>query len=169
MSSATKIDRPARVADGDLRVTWSFRVQGAAEVEWDWRRLGVPRVEQLAPVRMPRASASNRHIPVTAYSMTNRGVVHLESGLEHDLVRRLDRDARVVGLVAQPLRLSWTSPEPVSHIPDLLTLRDDNAVTVWDVRAIEEQDDDFRNKSTVTRDACAIVGWRYEVFTGLGR
>ena len=168
MSSARKIDSPVRVVDGDLRVTWSFRVHSAADRDWDWQRLGPPRVEHLVPVRMPRSSASNRHIPVTAYSMTNRGVVHLESGLEHDLVRRLDRDAGVVGLVAQPLRLSWTSPEPVGHVPDLLTLHDDNAVTVWDVRAIEEQDADFRNKSAVTRDACAIVGWRYEVFTGLG-
>jgi hypothetical protein len=123
---------------------------------------------QLTPVRMPRSSASNRHIPVTAYSMTNGGVVHLESGLEHDLVRRLDRDSGIVGMVSQPLRLSWTAPEPVRHIPDLVTLHDDDAVTVWDVRALDEQDDDFRNKSAVTRDACAVVGWRYEVFTGLG-
>jgi hypothetical protein len=167
MSSATKMDSPPPVADCDLRVTWFFRVQDAAEMGWDWQRLGPPPVQQLAPIRMPRSSASNRHIPVTAYSMTNRGVVHLESGLEHDLVRRLDRDSVIVGMVSQPLRLSWTTPEPVSHIPDLLTLHDDNAVTVWDVRALEEQDDDFRNKSTVTRDACAVVGWRYEVFTGL--
>lgn len=117
---------------------------------------------------MPKSSASNRHIPVTAYSTTNRGVVHLESGLEHDLIRRFDRDLAIVGVVSEPLRLSWTTPEPVSHIPDLLTLDDDNIVTVWDVRALEEQDDDFRNKSAVTRDECAIVGWCYEVFCGLG-
>ena len=168
MSSATKRDSSPAVADCGLRVTWFFCVQGTAAVGWDWQRLGPPPVEQLAPVRMPRSSASNRHIPVTAYSMTNGGVVHLESGLEHDLVRRLDRDPGIVGMVSQPLHLSWTMPERVSHIPDLLTLHDDNAVTVWDVRALEEQDDDFRNKSVVTRDACAIVGWRYEVFTGLG-
>jgi hypothetical protein len=57
--------------------------------------------------------------------------------------------------------------EPASHIPDLLTLHDDNAVTVWDVRAIEEQDEDFRNKCAATRDACAAVGWRYEAFRRL--
>ena len=168
MSSATKIDSSPAVADCGLRVTWFFRFHGTAEMGWDWQRHGAPPVEQLAPVRMPRSSASNRHIPVTAYSMTNGGVVHLESGLEHDLVRRLDRDSGIVGMVSQPLRLSWAAPEAVSHIPDLLTLHDDNAVTVWDVRALEEQDEDFRNKSAVTRDACAIVGWHYEVFTGLG-
>jgi len=41
-------------------------------------------------------------------------------------------------------------------------------VTVWDVRALEEQDNDFRIKSTVTRSACAVAGWHYQVFTGLG-
>jgi len=168
LSSATKIGSSPAVADGGLRVKWFFAVHGAAEMGWDWQRLGAPGVEDLAPVRMPRSSASNRHIPVTAYSMTNGGVVHLESGLEHDLVRRLDRDADIVKMVSQPLRLAWAAPEPASHIPDLLTLHDDNAVTVWDVRALDEQDADFRNKSAVARDACAAVGWRYDVFTGLG-
>jgi hypothetical protein len=168
MSSATKIDSSRAVADCGLRVTWFFRLRDSAEVRWDWQQRGTPPVEQLAPVRMPRSSESNRHIPVSAYSMTNGGVVHLESGLEHDLVRRLDREPTVVRMVAQPLRLSWTTPEPVSHTPDLLTLHDDNAVTVWDVRALEEQDDDFRKKSSLTRDACSAVGWRYELFTGLG-
>jgi hypothetical protein len=70
-------------------------------------------------------------------------------------------------MVSQPLRLSWTTLEPASHIPDLLTVCVDGAVTAWDVRALEEQDDDFRTKSAVTRCACAVVGWHYEVFTGL--
>jgi hypothetical protein len=100
--------------------------------------------------------------------MTNGGVLHLESGLEHDLVRRLDRDSEIVGMVSQPLRLSWAAPDPLSHTPDLLTLHRNNTVTVWDVRALEEQDADFTNKSAVTRDACAAVRWHYEVFTGLG-
>lgn len=168
MSSATKSEPPPAAADGDLRVNWFFCVHGTTEMGWDWQRLGAPAMEQLDPVRMPRSSASSRHIPVTAYSMTNAGVVHLESGLEHDLVRRLDRDTRIVRIVAQPLRLSWAAREPVSHIPDLLTLHDDNAVTVWDVRALEDQDEDFKIKSAVTRDACTAVGWHYEVFTGLG-
>lgn len=167
LGSATKIDSPA-VAAGDLRVRWFFCARGAAERSWDWQRFGPPAVEQLAPVRMPRSSASNRHIPVTAYSTTNGGVLHLESGLEHDLVRRLDRNAEIVSVVSQPLRLSWVAPDPLSHTPDLLTLHQNNTVTVWDVRALEEQDADFRNKSAVTRDACAAVRWHYEVFTGLG-
>jgi hypothetical protein len=162
-----------RTSDDDVSdtpaITWFFSVDGSEAAVWDWRRLGTPPVEELAPVRMPRSSATNRHIPVTAYSMTNAAAVHLESGLEHDLVRRLDRDSAIARMVSQPLRLSWTAPEHRAHTPDLLALHDDGAVTVWDVRAVEEQDDDFRHKSTVTRESCSAVGWRYEVFTGLGQ
>jgi hypothetical protein len=169
MTSATKIDRPSGGGESGTQLTWFFRVEGAEEVAWDWQRHGAPPIGKLAMVRMPRSSASNRHIPVTAYSMINSGVVHLESGLEHDLVRRLDRDSTIAVMVSQPLRLSWTAPEPGRHTPDLLTLHADGAVTVWDVRAVEEQDDDFRTKSAVAREACSAVGWRYEAFTGLGK
>jgi hypothetical protein len=100
--------------------------------------------------------------------MTTRTVVHLESGLEHDLVRKPDRDPAIVHMVSRPLRLCWTTPEIASHTPDLLTVQTDGAVTVWDVRAVEEQDNEFGTKSAITRDACQVVGWRYEVFTGLG-
>lgn len=149
------------VGPSDLTVAWFFRTEGQQAVKWDWRSR--PPVESLAPVRMPRSTASNRHIPVTVFSMTNGAVVHLESGLEHDLVRKLDRDSRITAIVSQPLRLSWMSAE---HTPDLLTVRSDGEVTVWDVRALEQQDDDFTVKSDITRDACAAVGWRYEVFAG---
>ena len=136
-------------------------------VEWSWRDRGAPPLDELVAIRTPRSSSSNRHIPVSAYSMTNAGVVHLESGLEHDLVRRLDRDPTIRRMVAQPLRLQWTGTEPASHTPDLLTIDASGVVTVWDVRALEDQDDDFRAKSRITRGACAIAGWSYRVFTGL--
>jgi hypothetical protein len=94
-------------------------------------------------------------------------VLHLESGLEHDLVRKLDRDPDVALLIAQPFRLEWTTDASVSHVPDLLTHHTDGSVTVWDARSSEQQDDDFRTKSAVTRRACDRVGWRYQVFTGV--
>lgn len=104
---------------------------------------------------------------VTAYSMTNGGHVALESGLEHDLVRWLDRDPNVLRIVAQPAELSWNSPTLAHHFPDLLTLHGDGGVTMWDVRAEEEQDEEFQTKSAITREACMSVGWRYQVFSGL--
>ena len=39
---------------------------------------------------------------------------------------------------------------------------------MWDVRATEAQDDDFRTKAAVTRKACEVVGWRDQLFSGLG-
>ncbi|MBZ4521883.1 TnsA-like heteromeric transposase endonuclease subunit [Mycobacterium avium] len=167
MNSGTSTEvRPGDEPAAEMR--WFMRFHGGDIVEWCWSDRGAPPLDELVAIRTPRASSRNRHIPVSAYSMTNTGIVHLESGLEHDLVRRLDRDSAIRWIVAQPLRLEWTGTKPAKHTPDLLTVDEFGVVTVWDVRAVDEQDDDFHVKSRVTRDACAIAGWRYEVFSGLG-
>ena len=119
-------------------------------------------------MRKPRSSKRNRHVPSPVYSMANGGFLTMESGLEHDLLRRVDRDQRMRRIVAQPFKLSWNGPEPAGHYPDLLTLCADGSTTVWDVRATEDQDDDFWTTVAVTRKACELVGWRCEVFSGLG-
>ncbi len=94
------------------------------------------------------------------------GHVRLESSLEHDLFRDLDRRAEIATLVAQPLLLEWPGPrEPVDkHTPDLLSMDNAGAVTVWDVRPAEMQDEEFIADSEWTREACGEVGWGYEVF-----
>ncbi len=122
-------------------------------------------MHSLEPMRRIVSSTFSRHIPVTAHSMTNGASVHLESGLEHDLFRRLDRDPRVAWMVSQPFRLAWRGL-PGRHTPDLLTVDvEGGRVTIWDVRAPEKkQDDEFRAQSRITEHACAAVGWRYEVF-----
>ncbi|WP_226863287.1 TnsA-like heteromeric transposase endonuclease subunit [Mycolicibacterium baixiangningiae] len=144
-----------------------MKFHDGVKTRWMWQVQGAPPLHKLAPIRTPRSSSKNRHIPVSAYSHTNSGVLHLESGLEHDLVRKLDRDPDVVLLIAQPFRLEWRTDDSVSHVPDLLTQHTDGSVTVWDARSLEQQDDDFRTKSGVTRHACDRVGWRYRVFTGV--
>ena len=156
-------------ADCRPRLTCTFRLRDSATVDWEWQRRGVPPLDQLHPVRKPRSSEHHRHIPVTAYTMTNSDIVSLESGLEHDLVRRVDRDPRVTRIVPQPLQLTWTAPASGWHVPDLLTVHDNGSATVWDARPLERQGDDFRTKSAITRDACAAVGWGYEIFSGLGK
>jgi len=164
MTLTTLANTPNESVPNDLTVAWFFRTKttkGMEVVKWDWR--SPPPVENFAPVRMPRSGANNRHIPASVFSMTNGDVVHLESGLEHDLFRKLDRDPEITFIGSQPLRLSWVDAD---HIPDLLTVHRDTRVTVWDVRADDEQDADFAYKSGITRDACAAVGWRYEVFAG---
>jgi hypothetical protein len=148
---------------------WYFKVADSdAPMEWQWQERGEPPVGSLLPVRRPKASNRNRHIPVTAFSVTNRGHMLLETGLEHDLLRRVDRDPQVIRVVAQPCQLKWKDEPVAGHTPDLLTLQKDGSVTVWDVRPEEEQDSDFQCAAAATRQACAMVGWDYEVFSGLG-
>lgn len=158
-------DEVMATSDSALRLTWTFQVSGSP-VNWMWRQRETPPLDSLEPVRRPASSKKNRHIPATVYSMTNQAMLSLESGLEHDLVRRLDRESAVVRLVPQPMRLSW-KPPATRHTPDLLSIDERGSATVWDVRAPEDQDDDFASKSAITRHACAAVGWDYQVFTGL--
>jgi hypothetical protein len=104
--------------------------------------------------------------------MTMGDHICLESGLEHDLLRRVDRDPAIRLIVAQPLRLSWPGTKAGSrsrryHIPDLLTADGDGEVTIWDAKAEDRIDDEFRSVVERTRRACHDVGWRYELFTGL--
>ncbi|AEV73310.1 hypothetical protein MycrhN_2729 [Mycolicibacterium rhodesiae NBB3] len=148
------------------RLMWTVKLRGRDETEWDWQQRRPPPLRLLVPVRRPHSSRNNRHIPAAAYSMINGGLVELESGLEHDLVRSIDRDRRIQLIIAQPFTLSWKRSR---HTPDLLTVTEGGAVTVWDVRAIERQDDDFRAKSEITRQECRAVGWAYRVFEGLDR
>ncbi|CAM3964525.1 hypothetical protein MYSE111917_02835 [Mycobacterium senriense] len=86
-------------ADGVVQLEWTLRFRDGVETVWLWQVQGAPPLDLLAPIRTPRSSASNRHIPVSAYTFTNSGVVHLESGLEHDLVRMLDRDSTVLRII----------------------------------------------------------------------
>jgi hypothetical protein len=146
-------------------LTWTFKLQGD-EIGWLWQRSETPPLDGLEPVRRPVSSTFSRHIAVTAYSMSNGASVPLESGLEHDLFRRVDRDRQISQIVSQPFRLSWKG-SPGHHTPDLLTVRVDGRVTVWDARAPEKQDDEFQLQSEITHVACTAVDWRYEVFGGM--
>ena len=145
---------------------WYFRLSGTV-VRWSWRKNGRPPVSQLQPIRKPQSSARSRHIPVTAFSTTNRDHVHLESGLEHDLVRRCDRDPDIKRIVPQPFRLVWNTSTLADHFPDLMTVHASGSVTVWDARSTDNQDQDFLKTAAATREACRAAGWGYEVFSGL--
>jgi hypothetical protein len=104
-----------------------------------------------------------------AYSTTNKDYVYVESGTEHDLVRKCDRDPEIKFLVSQPFELSWGGSRPLlKHTPDLLTVHSDGSVTVWDARPSERQGEDFIAVAELTRETCLAVGWAYTVFGGLG-
>ncbi|HWJ65126.1 MAG TPA: TnsA-like heteromeric transposase endonuclease subunit [Nocardioides sp.] len=92
----------------------------------------------------------------------------LESGLEHDLVRVLDRDPDVTWIVPQPLQLEWGAGRNRKHVPDLLAAGPNGSVTVWDVKtATATASARFDIARQLTEQACASVGWKYAVFTGL--
>lgn len=86
-----------------------------------------------------------------------------ESGLEYSLVRRLERDRGVEWLISQPVLLEGER----RHIPDYLEVRRSGVTRLWDVRPRPRRDDAFEATAAVTRQACATVGWEYEVFEGL--
>lgn len=151
-----------------MTAEWWFRLssEGSGTL-WDWGAASPP-VYSLAPVRRTHSSEHNRHVPVSAFSTTTGGHLALESGLEHDLLRRLDRLSTIAWLVAQPVELRWAEPRKFRHVPDLLSVDTDGAVTLWDVRNPRRVDEKFTLQADRTRTACAAVGWRYEIFTGLG-
>lgn len=152
--------RPAGV------VSWTFRFDTGPQV-WDWTT-GPPDVRALRSIRTPRSTEKSRHIPVQAHSVTLDGPIHLESGLEHDLVRELDRDPDVQWMVSQPVRLGLKTANGRSrvHTPDLLVLGRESAVTIWDVRPVERHDEKFVENRDLTEAACVEVGWGYRVYGG---
>lgn len=151
-----------------MAVRWHFRMEGALAVTpWDLGD-GEPDVVCLASVRSPRSSPRSHHIPVRAWCMTTRSQLHLESGLEHDLVRMLDRLPETTWLVAQPAAITWpVDGSDRSHVPDLLSMNDTGEVTLWDARPTAKQDESFDDAAEVTRQACTLFGWHYRVFAEL--
>jgi hypothetical protein len=157
--------RGATEAAATTRLRWQFKVAGEVLV-WDWSQ-GAPDPRSLAPVRMPKARMTAKHLPAMPFSVTTRGSVPVESGLELDLVRDLDRQPSVSWLVGQPLVLHslGEAGKAWRHTPDLLSVAN-GQVTVWDVRPPDRQDQRFQDRAWITRDACRHVGWGYEIFTG---
>jgi hypothetical protein len=138
--------------------------------EWDWNALGAPDPRSMLQTRRPHSGDFSRHMPRAARSVTTGGVLWLESGLEHDLARWVDRRADIDWIVAQPAMLHFPVSgrrRAITHTPDLLTSHVDGAVTLWDVRPDSRQDELFARKAELTRVECERVGWRYEIFAGL--
>jgi hypothetical protein len=77
----------------------------------------------------------------------------------------LDFDPDVVGIAAQPFWLLWTTPEgkPCSHAPDYFARSAGGAALVMDCRPTDRIKPRDADAFAVTRAACELVGWRYEV------
>ena len=168
ISHARKQPAPVVLAP-DLEAEWLFDV-GAGLSVWPWS--GRPDVTRLQRTRTPKVKARSGHIPVYAFTVTTGTHLHLESGLEHDLVRELDRRSDVTWLVAQPCRLRLPAKRRgrrLEHTPDLLSRHGDGTIRLWDVRPAKRHDEDFKLKVRLTAEACVEVGWRHEVFSGWTR
>lgn len=149
-----------------LGFSWSFDL-GSGVVPWAGS--GPPDVTTLRLVRSVRSRSGAGHVPTWAYSTTVDAHVRLESGLEHDLFRDLDRDPRVVWLASQPARVAARrqGPRRPGLVPDLLSLARDGTVTLWAVRPEDRQDDKFLVEVEETTAACAEFGWTHNVFAGM--
>lgn len=145
---------------------WSFDLGGGVI---PWVGSAPPDAKVLRSVRRIRSRSGAGHVPTLAYSTTTGSHLQLESGLEHDLVRDLDRDASVAWLVAQPARIRGVDRNSNAGglVPDLLSVSDGGHVTVWAVRPEARQDEKFVAQTTQTEVACAQFGWTHRVFAGM--
>ena len=134
-----------------------------------WVGATAPDVTALQQIRGIPSRRGAGHVPTFAYSVTVGAHLRLESGLEHDLVRELDRRPDVMWLVAQPakIRVVREQDKRVWHVPDLLSVANDGQVTVWDVRPTGRRDDAFWEVAEASKEACRALGWAYELFGGM--
>lgn len=135
-----------------LGFSWSFDF-GAGVVPWVGS--APPDVTTLRLVRSIRSRSGAGHVPTWAYSTTVDAHLRLESGLEHDLLRDLDRDPRITWLASQPARVTprRSGVKRAGLVPDLLSLANDGTVTVWAVRPAGRQNDKFLVEVEETRPA----------------
>ena len=140
------------------------------DAEADARRLAlidawsVP-FEECMPVRgFPSYKGQRNHVG-RWWTATTGSLVGYESWLERDWLMLLDFDPDVVGIAAQPFWLWWTTPEgkPCSHAPDYFARSAGGAALVMDCRPADRIKPRDAGACAVTRAACELVGWRYEV------
>ncbi|WP_277453594.1 TnsA-like heteromeric transposase endonuclease subunit [Janibacter sp. DB-40] len=152
--------------DHPRSAVWSFDLGGGVV---PWVGFGPPDARVLRSVRRIRSRSGAGHVPTLAYSTTTGAHLQLESGLEHDLVRDLDRDPNVAWLVAQPARIRGVGRHSNASglVPDLLSVSAVGQVTVWAVRPEYRQDEKFVAQTKQTEAACAEFGWAHQVFAGM--
>jgi hypothetical protein len=121
--------------------------------------------EECMPVRgFPSYKGQRNHVG-RWWTATTGSLVGYESWLERDWLMLLDFDPDVVGIAAQPFWLLWTTPEgkPCSHAPDYFARSAGSAALVMDCRPADRIKPRDADAFAVTRAACELVGWRYEV------
>ena len=120
------------------------------------------------PVREFRWYQGRRHYSGWYWSSTMGRHIVYESRLELARIMLADFDPAVSGLAAQPFEL--TGPDGGTdrrHVPDLLLVTPDGAVTVVDVKAAAGwQDAKVRAQFAWTRERALCRGWGFEAWSG---
>ena len=153
--------------DGD-QVTLRYCDHVGEDVTTTWAGARADLVVEGLPVRLPPTYRGQRSYPRLFWAATTRRTLVYESLLELDRLWLADQDPAVTAIATQPFLLSGQDGSTVrSHVPDVLLVHADGAVTVVDVKPAA-----FVGKAAVraqlewTRALCRTKGWRYEVFTG---
>lgn len=124
--------------------------------------------ESALPVRSFFAWPGKRNYEGSWWSSTARRHVSFESLLERDFLMLADHEPDVVGIAAQPFALLWPKRTEGArgHVPDFFLRHGDGGGRVVDVRHPDRLSSAER-QFDLTRETCALLGWEYEVFTGL--
>lgn len=131
-------------------------------------RVSVDEVVDGLPVREFRWYRGRRFYSGWYWSVTCARLVAYESRLELARIMMADFAADVVGIAAQPFQLTGRDRgRPRRHVPDLLLVHVDGAVSVVDVKpasrvALRE----VRETFDWTARLCGLRGWTFEIWSG---
>jgi hypothetical protein len=122
-------------------------------------------IESSGPVRRFTARKGQRHLSGLWWCATTGGHVGFESWLERDHLMLLDLDAAVTGIASQPFWLHWVDEAgaAIAHAPDFLARRADGSALVLDCRPVERRRPRDIAKFDATAQACALLGWDYQL------
>jgi hypothetical protein len=123
------------------------------------------------PVREFRWYKGRQHYSGWYWSSTMCRLVAYESRLELARIMLADFDPEVAGLAAQPFQMTASDGgKDRRHVPDLLLVGRDGAVTVVDVKAASKlRDTAVQAQFSWTRELAASRGWGFEAWSGTDR
>ena len=150
------------------RVRVRYRGDDGELVDTSWDRLDVGAVVSGEPVRRFCSYRGQRHYSGWYWSATMGRLLAYESRLELSRLVLADFDPAVVGIAAQPFQLTGPDGDRIRvHVPDLVLVGADGAVTVVDVKHPGLLEDPrVRAQFGWTRRVAAARGWGVEAWSG---
>lgn len=98
-------------------------------------RFAMAEPELMTPIRIPGAHKNQTHIPGHYYMARIKKLVWYESRLEMVVLKQLDFDPTLFGVLPQPFTIHYTKDgKPYRHTPDFLVWRKDAKPLVIDVK-----------------------------------